>query len=217
MKKKKKIMNNHRIEKSILSWQKFFRLGALFTLCMIHYTAVGQPLHKKTSGHAFITNNELIAIDTLEYKGHKFEFWQIVRFYPKWTEESNEEKTFFYFMGDTPEKWKGFTGYEREYAVLSGYMNSLDGFLTEQAGFPHKDTIPMQGGKFNHKETFRLCKEAPGEDEPIYVTKEVNVDLKEMKKNKVEVTFSTKKSLEKKACYDMLERRYYKGPKKGKW
>ncbi len=75
----------------------------------------------------------------------------------------------------------------------------------------------MQKWKFNYKKTFRLYKDAPGEEGPIYVIREMNVDLKEMKKNKVKVTFSTKKSLEKEACYDMLERRYYKGPKKGRW
>lgn len=199
------------------SLQKSFRLGLLFILCLIQYTAMGQPLYKRVSGGANIMNDQLIVHDTLEYKGHKFDVWHTVEFYPKWTKESNEPPYLFDFIRTDPKNWRGrFTGYEREYAVISGYMRSLDGFLPHQAEFPHYDTIPMQGGKFNYKETFRLCKEAPGEDGPIYVTKEVNVDLKEMKKNKVEVTFSTKKSLEKKASYDMLHCRYYKGPKKGR-
>ncbi len=199
------------------------RMGALMTLLLVPSFFIGQPLYKWKSGKAMMGNAGMLVNDTVEYKGHLFHVWYTFDFYPKQLGESNTIYL-YYFTGKSFHKWEDFKWdeYGREYVKVSAIIKCLNGNFDNVkdslynkrtlhwGAFP-EDSFPLNDGKGKYKKTFRLSRSLPNTGRPVYVTSEVEIDLKRMKGNKVKTTFSTK---EGNAEYDILYHYYYRGPKK---
>ncbi len=207
-------------KKKRISTSLLLRMGAVMTLLLFPSIFIGQPLHMWKMRTATLSYDALDCLDTIEYKGNLFKVAHLILLGPEQPEEP-EVMSAYHFDSISPSKWKEFNfdkKYGRTDAVQVGiYFDCLNGHfeipgdsMRRQAATPG-DTIPLKDGKGKYKKTFRLSRKMPNIGKPVYVTTEVEIDLKKMEGNKIKTTFSTK---EGNAEYDILYRYYYRGPKK---